>query len=143
MFKMFPKLSFVCIWTNEGEPQRYSYSIERDAFADDADAQTKEAIVIDTTTHTPGPWESSGQFIVAPDPNGIYPDIYIAEIVETDDEGRMATPEQQTANASLIVAAPLLLKAASLVIDRWASGNLAEAVRMLGVAVAKAKGGVA
>ena len=59
--------------------------------------------------HTPGPWENSGQFIVAPDPKGIHPDIYIAEIVETDDEGRMATPEQQAANARLIAAAPELL----------------------------------
>jgi hypothetical protein len=95
------------------------------------------------TTHTPGPWETSGQFIVAPDPNGIHPDIYIAEIVETDDEGRMATPEQQTANARLIAAAPLLFEAASLVIGRWTSGDLAEAVRMLAAAVAQAKEGAA
>jgi hypothetical protein len=70
-----------------------------------------------TTAHTPGPWENSGQFIVAPDPKGIHPDIYIAEITETDDEGRMATPEQQTANACLIAAAPELLAVAKLALD--------------------------
>jgi hypothetical protein len=37
--------------------------------------------------------------------------IYIAEIAQTDDEGRVATPEQQQANAGLIAAAPRLLKA--------------------------------
>jgi hypothetical protein len=33
MFEMFPKLSFVCTWQNEGEHERYS--VERDAVADD------------------------------------------------------------------------------------------------------------
>jgi hypothetical protein len=56
--------------------------------------------------HTPGPWESDWQFIVAPDPNGVHPDIYIAEITETDEDGRVASPEQQEANALLIAAAP-------------------------------------
>lgn len=49
------------------------------------------------TRHTPGPWHHDWQFIVAPDPAGIHPDIYIAEIVETDHEGRMATRKQQEA----------------------------------------------
>jgi hypothetical protein len=34
VFTMFPKLSFVCTWQNEGEHERYS--VERDAVADDA-----------------------------------------------------------------------------------------------------------
>lgn len=59
--------------------------------------------------HTPGPWEHDGQFIVAPDPNGIHPDIYIAEIVQEDDEGRMASPDQQLANGALIAAAAGML----------------------------------
>ena len=42
-----------------------------------------------TIEHTPGPWQQSWQFIVAPDPNGIHPDIYIAEIAEEDSEGRI------------------------------------------------------
>jgi hypothetical protein len=93
------------------------------------------------TQHTPGPWRHDWQFIVAPDPAGIHPDIYIAEIAETDDEGRIALPEQQQANASLIAAAPALLEAALLVIERWSQGDLAEAVRMLDSAVAEATGG--
>ena len=57
-----------------------------------------------TAHHTPGPWQSDGQFIVAPDPNGMHLDIYIAEIAETDEEGRIASPEQQEANKRLIAA---------------------------------------
>lgn len=38
-------------------------------------------------------------------------------------------------------AAPALLHAASLVVDRWARGDLAQAVRMLDAAVAEVKGG--
>ena len=64
-----------------------------------------------TLLHTPGPWRHDGQFIVAPDPEGIHPDIYIAEIVQEDDEGRLAPPEQQQANGALIAAATELLDA--------------------------------
>ena len=76
-----------------------------------------------TATHTPGPWHNDGQFIVAPDPAGIHRDIYIAEIVESDDEGRLATPEQQIANADLLAAAPALLTAAQLVLNRSCRGD--------------------
>jgi hypothetical protein len=62
-------------------------------------------------SHTPGPWDYDMDYIVAPDPNGIYPDIYIAEIAHTDSEGRIASSEQQDANRRLIAAAPCLLKA--------------------------------
>lgn len=64
-----------------------------------------------STLYTPGPWDYDMDFIVAPDPNGIHPDIYIAEIVHTDEEGRLASPEQQDANRRLIAAAPELLAA--------------------------------
>jgi hypothetical protein len=60
---------------------------------------------------TPGPWDWDDQFIVAPDPRGLHSDIYIAEIVETDEEDRAASPEQQEANKRLIAAAPELLGA--------------------------------
>ena len=70
-----------------------------------------------TTEHTPGPWQQSWQFIVAPDPDGIHPDIYIAEIAEEDSEGRIASPEQQKANGRLILAAPALLAALNGIID--------------------------
>lgn len=56
--------------------------------------------------HTPGPWDYHMEFIVAPDPGGMHPDIYIAEIAHSDEEGRIATPEQQEANRRLIAAAP-------------------------------------
>jgi len=66
-----------------------------------------------TTPYTPGPWRTDWSFIVAPDPKGVYPDIYIAEIAREDSEDadRVATPEQQEANARLLTAAPELLAA--------------------------------
>lgn len=95
-----------------------------------------------TTAHTPGPWQQSWQFIVASDPNGIHPDIYIAEIAEEDSEGRIASPEQQKANGRLIVASPALLAACRMVIDRWERGDLAEAARACHTAVALATDGL-
>ncbi len=75
--------------------------------------ESHEAQGIATTTgqHTPGHWAYDMDFIVAPDPNGRHPDIYIAEIAHADDEGRIASPEQQDANRKLIAAAPELLAA--------------------------------
>ena len=95
-----------------------------------------------TIEHTPGPWQQSWQFIVAPDPDGIHPDIYIAEIAEEDSEGRIASREQQAANGRLIVAAPALLAACRMVIDRWEHGDLAEAARTCQAAVALATDGL-
>ena len=94
-----------------------------------------------TTEHTPGPWQQSWQFIVAPDPNGIHPDIYLAEIAEEDSDGRVASPEQQAANGRLIVAAPDLLAACRMVVARWERGNLAEAARACQSAVELATAG--
>lgn len=91
-----------------------------------------------TTEHTPGPWQQDWHFIVAPDPDGIHPDIYIAEIAEEDSDGRIASPEQQEANGRLIAAAPELLAACRMVIDRWEHGDLAEAARACSAAVAGA-----
>ena len=61
-----------------------------------------------TIAHTPGPWDYDMDYIVAPDPSGRFTDIYIAEIAHRDDEGRIASPEQQDANRHLIAAAPAL-----------------------------------
>ena len=72
--------------------------------------------------HTPGPWDCALEYIVAPDPTGRHPDIYIAEIVDTDDEGRVAPPKQRFANRQLIAAAPELLAAVRAMIS--AIGNL-------------------
>jgi hypothetical protein len=57
------------------------------------------------TAHTPEPWDYDLDFIVAPDPGGLHPDIYIAEIAHRDEEGRVAPPEHQDANARRICAA--------------------------------------
>jgi hypothetical protein len=62
-------------------------------------------------SHTPGPWQADDQFITAPDPKGKHFDIYIAEIVEEDEEGRLAPKRQRRANARLISAAPAMLLA--------------------------------
>src|SRR5438045_1558108 len=86
--------------------------------------------------HTPGPWDHDRQFIVAPDPERVHPDIYIAEIVTEDEEGRLASLEQQDANARLIAAAPALLAACRMVVERWERGDLAEAARACADAVA-------
>ena len=63
-----------------------------------------------TALHTPGPWSSEWQFIVAPDVTGNHIDVYIAEICEADDEGRVVGGEEQKANAQLIAAAPELFE---------------------------------
>lgn len=57
--------------------------------------------------HTPEPWAMDWHFIVAPDPKGIYPDIYIGELIQEDSEepSRIASPEEQIANGRRIVAA--------------------------------------
>ena len=47
MFEMFPKLSFVCSWENEGESERHS--IEHDAVTTDTNAQTNGATMMNLT----------------------------------------------------------------------------------------------
>jgi hypothetical protein len=65
-----------------------------------------------TTKHTPKPWRKDMQFVVADDPTGEHPDIYIAEIVVADEESRYVLSEdEQDANGRLIAAAPELLDA--------------------------------
>jgi hypothetical protein len=98
--------------------------------------------------HTPGPWDYDMDYIVAPDPNGRHPDIYIAEIAHSDDEGRVASYEQQDANRRLIAAAPELLEQLTLLADHLETPThgLTEAMRKLRskearAAIAKAKGG--
>jgi hypothetical protein len=87
--------------------------------------------------HTPGPWSYNR------DEGGIHGHVistgdYI--ICELPDAGDGAAPHTES-NARLIAAAPALLTAASLVLDRWSRGDLAGAVRMLDAAVAEAEGG--
>ena len=101
--------------------------------------------MISAVRHTPGPWNDNGQFIVAPDPGGIHPDIYIAEIAQEDEEGRIASAEQQLANGNLIAAAPDMLEALELARDRLEVSNYAgeedEALEIIAAAIAKATGG--
>jgi len=89
--------------------------------------------------HTPGPWR-----LDTPEPDG--------EIIVMDEQDvSVATCWKQPldpdvwveSNARLIAAAPDLLDAAELVVARWERGDLAEAVRELSAAVAKAKAGAA
>lgn len=76
------------------------------------------------TRHTPGPWDYDMDYVVAPDLGGRYPDIYIAEIAHSDDEGRIASPEQQDANRRLIAAAPELLEALDYLLEQTVDMDL-------------------
>ena len=65
----------------------------------------------DNFDHTPGPWDHDWKYIVAPDPAGVHPEIYIAELAEEDEEDRVASDDQIAANGCLIAAAPELFEA--------------------------------
>jgi hypothetical protein len=79
-------------------------------------------------THTPGPWldilqsDYSGGFLILTDKNPY------------------CFQPMKSADKLLMLAAPDLLDAAELVIAHWERGDLAEAVRGLNAAIAKAKG---
>ena len=98
--------------------------------------------------HTPGPWQADDRFITAHDPKGKHFDIYIAEMVEEDDEGRLAPKRQRRANASLISAATEMFDALELCeevlssLARLDDGTPSvSALHMARDALAKAKGG--
>ena len=74
-------------------------------------AKRKEKSMTTNSHHTPGPWEHDWTYIVAPDPAGVHPDIYIAQLAEEDEEGRVAPEDQLAANGQLLAAAPELLAA--------------------------------
>ena len=61
--------------------------------------------------HTPGTWDFDFPYIVAPDPSGTHPDLYIAEVAREDDDGRVPPEDEQHANARLLAAAPELFAA--------------------------------
>lgn len=61
--------------------------------------------------HTPGPWDFDFPYIVAPDPSGTHPDLYIAEVAREDEDGRVPPEDEQEANARLLAAAPELFAA--------------------------------
>ena len=92
------------------------------------------------TCHTPGPWDYDMDYIVAPDPDGRHPDIYIAEIAHADDEGRIASPRQQDANRRLIAAAPELLEALDYLLEQTVDMDLKYGIELSeGEEVARAK----
>lgn len=80
--------------------------------------------------HTPGPWDCDLDYIVATDPAGRHPDIYIAEIAHGDDEGRVASPEQQDANCRLIAAAPDLLEALDYLLEQTVDMDLRHGIAL-------------
>ena len=99
-------------------------------------------------SHTPGPWQADDRFITAPDPKGKHFDIYIAEIVVEDEEGRLASKRQRYANAWLISAATEMFDALELCEEvlawcaRLDDGTPSvSALNMARDALAKAKGG--
>lgn len=113
----------------------------RNALCKSSPRQRGAGVAMTSPAHTPGPWGQAWQFIVAPDAEGVHPDLYIAEIAEEDGEGRVASSEQRAANGRLIAAAPELLAACRMVVERWEHGDLAEAARLCHAAVALATDG--
>ena len=89
-----------------------------------------------TAKHTPGPWgiaTSHIKDVIAIRTDGEDDGQCLAQVLRgIGEEG------EDEANAHLIAAAPELLAAARLVIERWSNGDLAEAVRQLNAAVAAA-----
>lgn len=82
--------------------------------------------------HTPGPWEIEKDTLTV-----IADGELVAMVAFHSKHSRVL---EDLGNASLIAAAPQLLKAAEGVIDAWNSGDLAAAVRVLSHAINKAKG---
>jgi hypothetical protein len=95
------------------------------------------------STHTTGPWECRHdrdgcdevlEFI------SLAEECSVAEIrYWPGDDGEI--PPRVEANARLIRSAPGLLAACRMVVDRWEGGDLAEAARACGVAIAEATAG--
>lgn len=90
--------------------------------------------------HTQGPWKVSrngnrreGGFNIGQHPAHLQPDGSTYSLL-------IAGAVRRSEDARLIAAAPDLLEAAKLVVARWETGDLAEAVRSLSVAIAKAEG---
>ncbi len=61
--------------------------------------------------HTPGPWSVDTCYVIAPDPTGRHPDLYIAEMATDDEDGRLPPDDEQDANAALLASAPELFHA--------------------------------
>jgi len=105
------------------------------------------------TEHTPGPWRSDEPFVVATDPVGKHPDIYVAEVISSDEYDRyVLETETRLANARLIAAVPEMLAACRCALaelegsysrEDWDDDNnpMALTIQELIAAIAKATGG--
>jgi hypothetical protein len=102
-------------------------------------------------SHTEGLWMPHGQLILGPvrshpNPRATEGHVIIGEVHWDWDgdrgckETRIKWSEAQ-ANQRLMCAAPELLAAGELVIERWCKGDLAEAVNLLDAAIEKARVG--
>jgi enoyl-CoA hydratase/carnithine racemase len=87
--------------------------------------------------HTPGPWEDNGDGLIYGQCSG---DDDMEEAPLVADVCNVASDytDQERANARLIAAAPSLLAACQMVVDRWERGDLAEAARACRDALAEA-----
>jgi hypothetical protein len=86
-------------------------------------------------THTPAPWEDNGNGLIYGQCSGDDDEAPFVADVCTDAN---AYTEREQANARLIVAAPRLLAACRMVVERWEIGDLAEAARMCQAAIFEA-----
>jgi hypothetical protein len=95
-----------------------------------------------TVKHSPAPW-SYRVSENCPDVWEIIADFCefpIAEVPRQQDEDGNDSEEAE-ANACLMTAAPALLAACRMVVDRWERGDLAEAARACSAAIAEATAG--
>jgi len=96
------------------------------------------------TEHTPGPWDCDActTFYATPDGHDEINMIEIRANVTEDGWDTVAFIEAiwpgADANARLIAAAPRLFDACRMVVERWETGDLAEAARMCQAAIAEA-----
>ncbi len=97
-------------------------------------------------SHTPGPWEiqylGNGESEVLA--NGPDQDDAAGICIVAGGLGHVMEDNrdyESEANARLIAAAPELLAAGELVVERWCKGDLAEAVNLLNAAIEKARKG--
>lgn len=99
---------------------------------------------------TPGPWEldTAGWPLIVngpatPGPFGTHEGPSVVCTLETNHRGRSECYPADTAlaNGRAIAALPALIEACRAVVDRWESGDLAEAARMCEAAIELARKG--
>jgi hypothetical protein len=87
------------------------------------------------TAHTLGPWEDNGNGLIYGQCSGDDDEApFVADVCNDPND----YTEQEQANGRLIAAAPELLAACRMVVERWERGDLAEAARACSAAITKA-----